>query len=203
MANKMFANRFGSAHQGSNKQIAAFPDVCKTPSPGGPTAIPYPHIEALDKAANEAKKVKVQAKSTSSTKTRFSSSVGNQPGALKGVISSKNVAKTRFNAYSPKVKMQGKSVSRLTGIPWHNTPNVDSDAEAALGELEQTLTQHKVLISNPQKFNAASAQRAQDQFEQKVEALIQQLLSSAAGNPTLQLAVNNLVRAVRAAAKGA
>lgn len=31
-----------SKHQG--RAVLAFPDVCKTPSPGGPVPIPYPNI---------------------------------------------------------------------------------------------------------------------------------------------------------------
>ena len=38
-----------SGHQGS--ALSAFPDVCKTPGPGGPVPIPYPNIA---KAANPA-----------------------------------------------------------------------------------------------------------------------------------------------------
>jgi len=35
-----------SSYQGSS--VAAFPDVCKTPSPGGPVPIPYPNLGGQD-----------------------------------------------------------------------------------------------------------------------------------------------------------
>jgi hypothetical protein len=31
-------------HKSSNGIATAFPDVCKTPTPGGPVPIPYPNI---------------------------------------------------------------------------------------------------------------------------------------------------------------
>jgi len=38
----VFQNQLRSAHHGQS--VAAFPDVCKTPSPGGPVPIPYPNL---------------------------------------------------------------------------------------------------------------------------------------------------------------
>ena len=41
-----------SMHKGQT--VAAFPDVCKTPSPGGPVPIPYPNLtNAANPAANK------------------------------------------------------------------------------------------------------------------------------------------------------
>ena len=35
-------NKLSVVHASSNGTTIAFPDVCKTPSPGGPIPIPYP-----------------------------------------------------------------------------------------------------------------------------------------------------------------
>ena len=40
----VFANARGVAHKGSGGMSTVFPDVCKTPTPGGPVPIPYPNM---------------------------------------------------------------------------------------------------------------------------------------------------------------
>ena len=40
----VFANSRGVAHKGSGGMSTVLPDVCKTPTPGGPVPIPYPNI---------------------------------------------------------------------------------------------------------------------------------------------------------------
>ena len=44
MGQTTFANCRGIAHKGSGGLSIVFPDVCKTPTPGGPIPIPYPNI---------------------------------------------------------------------------------------------------------------------------------------------------------------
>ena len=48
MGQTTFANSRGIAHKGSGGMSMVFPDVCKTPSPGGPVPIPYPNIAMSD-----------------------------------------------------------------------------------------------------------------------------------------------------------
>ena len=43
-ANKVFTNKMAVAYKDSRGVTVAFPDVCKTPSPGGPVPIPYPNM---------------------------------------------------------------------------------------------------------------------------------------------------------------
>ena len=40
----VFENSRGIVHKGSTGTTIAFPDVCKTPAPGGPIPIPYPNM---------------------------------------------------------------------------------------------------------------------------------------------------------------
>jgi len=42
--NTVVANSRGLVHKGSSSTVVAFPDVCKTPTPGGPVALPYPNM---------------------------------------------------------------------------------------------------------------------------------------------------------------
>ena len=58
MGQTTFANMRGIAHKGSGGMSPVFPDVCKTPSPGGPIPIPYPNIGMSSNTSKGAKKVK-------------------------------------------------------------------------------------------------------------------------------------------------
>ena len=72
-----------SSYQGSS--VAAFPDVCKTPSPGGPVPIPYPNLGIPGQ--QQAGGSKATAGKTLATGGTLSSSRGNEPGTLKEVVS--------------------------------------------------------------------------------------------------------------------
>jgi len=40
----VFVNNRGVPHQNSGGMSIVFPDVCNTPTPGGPVPVPYPNI---------------------------------------------------------------------------------------------------------------------------------------------------------------
>lgn len=61
-----------------------FPDVCKTPAPGGPIAIPYPNTTLAGDTG--AKKVKIERKEILSPSSKISRSSGDEPGAAGGVV---------------------------------------------------------------------------------------------------------------------
>ena len=85
-------------------------DVCKTPSPAGPIPIPFPVVAtSQDKTAS---KTKVDGKQTGSKSSDFKTSTGDEPGTAGGVISSKNMGKAEYVAYSFDVKFEGKGVIR-------------------------------------------------------------------------------------------
>ena len=75
-----------SGHQGF--AIAGFPDVCKTPSPGGPVPIPYPNIGS-GQQNTAASKTSSTAKSAVIKGSSFSKSSGDEAGAAMGIISNK------------------------------------------------------------------------------------------------------------------
>ncbi len=60
-------------HKKSNGVATAFPDVCKTPSPGGPVPIPYPNIAMSTDTAKGSKKVTVDGEPIMLKGSNFSS----------------------------------------------------------------------------------------------------------------------------------
>jgi len=60
---KKLANKKEIAQESSQEPTSAtFPDVCETPSPGGPIPIPYPNIAKSSDTSSGSKKVKTDGK---------------------------------------------------------------------------------------------------------------------------------------------
>jgi hypothetical protein len=57
-----------------------FPDVCETPTPGGPIPIPYPNIASSADTSTGSKKVKTNGKATMVKDASFTTSTGDEPG---------------------------------------------------------------------------------------------------------------------------
>lgn len=101
-------------HKTSDGVATAFPDVCKTPSPGGPVPIPYPNVALSADTANGSKTVKVDGNPVMLKDSNFSTSTGDEAGtAGGGVASGKTKGKAEFVNYSFDVKIEGKNVPRL------------------------------------------------------------------------------------------
>lgn len=112
-------------HKGSNGiSIATIPDVCKTPSPGGPVPIPYPNISqsiTLDKGTTT---VKADGGMMIANKgSEFSLSNGDNAGVAGGVKSSTFMKESTWILYSFDVKMDGKNACRLTDKKFQNHEN--------------------------------------------------------------------------------
>jgi hypothetical protein len=102
----------------------AFPDVCKTPTPGGPVPIPYPNIARSADTAKGTKKVSVEGKPACIADSNFSTSTGDEAGtAGGGVASGKTKGKAEFVNYSFDVKFEGKGVARSFDLMLHNDKN--------------------------------------------------------------------------------
>lgn len=117
---------------------ATIPDVCKTPSPGGPVPVPYPNIAnsiALSSGTTTVKGDKAMAANKGS---KFALSNGDNPGVAGGVKSSTFMKEATWILYSFDVKMDGKSVARLTDKMFHNAQNA-----ANLGGLQQPFVNQK------------------------------------------------------------
>ncbi|WP_437541477.1 DUF4150 domain-containing protein [Sorangium sp. So ce367] len=117
-------NNMSVVHASSSGISSAFPDVCKTPSPGGPIPIPYPNIAKSGDTAKGTKKVKCDGESVCVADSNFSTSVGDEAGtAGGGVASNKTKGKAEFVNSSFDVKFEGKGVARAMDLMLHNDKN--------------------------------------------------------------------------------
>ena len=112
-------------HKGSNGvSVATIPDVCKTPSPGGPVPIPYPNISQSITLAKGTTTVKADGGMMIANKgSEFSLSNGDNPGVAGGVKSSTFMKESTWILYSFDVKMDGKGACRLTDKKFQNHEN--------------------------------------------------------------------------------
>ncbi|MCM8612033.1 DUF4150 domain-containing protein [Accumulibacter sp.] len=112
-------------HKGSNGvSIATIPDVCKTPSPGGPVPIPYPNISQSATLAKGTTTVKADGGMMIAIKgSEFSLSNGDNAGVAGGVKSSTFMKESTWILYSFDVKMDGKNACRLTDKKFQNHEN--------------------------------------------------------------------------------
>jgi hypothetical protein len=128
MSNEVYANSMELACKaGKGKSICAFPDVCFTPPqtpatpPGVP--IPYPNTGMASDTTSGSKTVKISGKEVMlKNKSYFKRSTGDEAGCApkKGVVTSTNMGKVYFNAWSMDVKFEGENVVRNLDITTHN-----------------------------------------------------------------------------------
>ncbi len=117
-------NGMSVVHSSSSGITSAFPDVCKTPSPGGPIPIPYPNIAKSGDTAKGTKKVKCDGNPICTKDSNFSTSTGDEAGtAGGGVVSNKTKGKAEFVNFSFDVKAEGKNVARAMDMMLHNDKN--------------------------------------------------------------------------------
>src|SRR4029077_4664702 len=118
------ANSLSVVHKDSGGVTQAFPDVCKTPSPGGPIPIPYPNIAMSSDTTQGSKKVKCDGNPICLQDSNFSMSTGDEAGSAGGgVVSNKIKGKAEFVMFSMDVKFEGKNVCRAFDIMLHNDKN--------------------------------------------------------------------------------
>lgn len=112
-------------HKGSNHfSMATIPDVCKTPSPGGPVPLPYPNVSLSSSLAKGTTTVKADGGNMIANKgSEFSMSQGDEPGTVGGVKSSTFKKESTWITYSFDVKMEGKNACRLTDKKFQNHEN--------------------------------------------------------------------------------
>lgn len=117
-------NFMSVVHAASNGVTIAFPDVCKTPSPGGPIPIPYPNIAMSSDTAKGTKKVKCDGQSVCVSDSNFRMSTGDEAGSAGGGVASNKIkGKAEFVNYSFDVKFEGKNVPRAFDLMLHNDKN--------------------------------------------------------------------------------
>lgn len=109
-------NDLSLCHQDSGGiAMATLPDVCKTPTPGGPVPLPYPNIARSQDLKKGTKDVTADGGHSIAVKgSEFSRSTGDEPGTVGGVKSSTQLKEATWLLYSFDVKMEGKNACRLT-----------------------------------------------------------------------------------------
>jgi hypothetical protein len=118
----VYANSRSIVHKGDGQtNTAPAPDVCKTPSPGGPVPIPYPNIAQNSDLASGSKKTKIGGNSIGHESANLSTSTGDEAGtAGGGIVSSKTKGKLTWTVTSTDVKVEGKGVARFMDPTMHN-----------------------------------------------------------------------------------
>ncbi|MDV6034487.1 MULTISPECIES: DUF4150 domain-containing protein [Stieleria] len=124
MAQTVFANCRGVIHKGSGTINFAFPDVCKTPTPGGPVPIPYPNLGKAADTTSGSKKVKADGQMILNKGAKYMMSTGDEPGTVGGIKSNVFKQNCELLMYSFDVKVEGKNVGRLGDPLWHNKKNI-------------------------------------------------------------------------------
>ena len=111
-------------HKFSNGiSTATVPDVCKTPTPGGPVPMPYPNIAQSITLSEGTTTVKGDKAMAANKGSKFVLSNGDQAGTLGGVKSNVFMKEATWILYSFDVKLQRKNACRLTDPMFHNSEN--------------------------------------------------------------------------------
>lgn len=128
MSNQVYANNMEvSCKAADGKSICAFPDVCFTPptTPATPPGVPIPYPNtgmATDTTAGSTS-VQISGKEVMlKNKSYFKRSMGDEAGCApkKGVVTSQNMGKVYFTAWSMDVKVEGENVVRMMDLTTHN-----------------------------------------------------------------------------------
>jgi hypothetical protein len=113
-------------HKGSmGMATCTAPDVCKTPSPGGPVPTPYPKIISLSSdLENGTTTVTADGGNSCAIKgSDFSRCTGDEPGTAGGVKSNVNMKEATWILYSFDVKMDGGNACRKSDKMMMNHEN--------------------------------------------------------------------------------
>jgi hypothetical protein len=119
----VFVNGRGVVHQGSGGLSIVFPDVCKTPTPGGLVPIPYPNIGKAADTSQGPATVKIDGCMPMVKGAIYATTSGDEAGTGGGVMSSTVKAPAEFMTYSFDVQFEGRNVCRLGDSLLHNQKN--------------------------------------------------------------------------------
>ncbi len=136
---KVNGTNLSLVHKFSNGiSTATIPDVCKTPTPGGPVPIPYPNIAQTITLSNGTTTVKGDKAMAANKGSKFSLSNGDNAGTIGGVKSNVFMKEATWILYSFDVKMDGKSSERFTDKMFHNAENA-ANMQGELQAIAQAL----------------------------------------------------------------
>ncbi len=103
----------------------AFPDVCNTPTPGGPVPIPYPNIAQLSAAQDIADDLLLGPGSLNAVllDSTVAQSSGDEAGTLGGVSSGTIMGECKVTSASTTVLYGGKGIARFGDSTTQNNEN--------------------------------------------------------------------------------
>lgn len=104
-------------------QDVGFPDVCLTPTPGGPVPTPYPNIATRPMAVNAAYRVLFNAAPAHNLGTSIPLSNGDNAGVATGVASGTVMGPSRNLTAAFTVLVGGKPATRLSSMTLQNSTN--------------------------------------------------------------------------------
>jgi Domain of unknown function (DUF4150) len=120
----VFVNGRGLVHQTSGGLSTVFPDVCQTPTPGGPVPIPYPNIGKASDTASGPASVIVDGSMPMTKEAKYRTTAGDEAGSAGGGVVSRTIqGAAEFLMYSFDVKLEGKNACRLGDPLFHNHKN--------------------------------------------------------------------------------
>lgn len=123
---KVNGTNLGVVHKGSGHFVKnTAPDVCKTPSPGGPVPIPYPVIMSKSSdLKNGTTTVKADGGQMIGVKDcEYATCNGDEAGTAGGVVSSTYMKEAKFILFSFDVKMEGRNACRNDDMMTMNHQN--------------------------------------------------------------------------------
>jgi len=109
-------NGLSAVHRGSGgTAIASVPDVCNTPSLGGPTTpIPYPNVAVSADLAHGTQTITADGgQPIAIAGSQLARSTGDEPGTAGGVTSHTQLKEAIWLSYSLDVQFEGKGACRL------------------------------------------------------------------------------------------
>lgn len=143
MPTHIVVNGLGLTYKGTiGLSIATIPDVCKTPSPGGPIPLPYPNFANQGTLKDGTTTVFAKGGKMIAIKgSQYGMSTGDEPGTVGGVKSNVFKKATDWITYSFDVKMDGKNACRHTDKKFHNDKNtVDLAGNQDVSKATKALT---------------------------------------------------------------
>jgi len=123
MAASANVNNRTVVHKSSNGIATNFPDLCKTQCGPAVVPIPYPNIAMSSDTAKGSTSVKIDGNPIMLKDSNFSTSTGDEAGAIGGIVSGCTKGKAEFINYSFDVKVDGKNVPRLGDMMIQNKKN--------------------------------------------------------------------------------
>src|SRR5262249_35886105 len=129
----VIVNNLTVVHNQSDGLAAqAAPDVCPTPSPGGPVPIPYPNLAFSKDLVKGSTTVTADGQPIALKDSEFVTSTGDEGGTAGGGVASGVIkGKAKFVNYSMDVLVEGQNVPRLADPMTlnGNAPNTFKAAE--------------------------------------------------------------------------